>query len=314
MNLAYKIISTFTLLIFILSCSPSIHRIGYNDSNKSIENCNVPVVKDSSLYFDEKLIVGTVEIGDPGLAINCGSEDIKKIIQEEACKVNADLIHIKELKPPDLWSSCYRLKADFIKYDDNNLPAELIYLYSFEIGEKEKYIDGVHIDSLEVPVPKFRASMGIEMTRPSPALNSYIYFYGIGLSYSYGISASTSDPNKWIKDINNAHHLKLNLTVASLENNISYNPIYIGIGKSFINEKSNVQGFTGGGKIDGTHYFIGLRFLSHRKPFFNKFATYFELGKSNWNYKNSILEKNNSDLKYNYSDFYITVGLCYYIF
>ncbi len=306
----------FLLFTLLVSCSPSLTRIGYDDiSEKSIENCNIPVVKDSSLVFSNDIIIGSIEIGDPGLAINCGPEEINKILQDEACKVEADLVHIKELNPPDLWSTCYRLTADFIKFKSiENNSKVIVSKYSFEIGEQEKYFEGVHIDSLEVPITDFRASVGVEVTKPTIAINSYMYIYGIGLNYSYGLSSTTGDPTKWIKDIENVHHIRLNLDVGSLQNNISFSPIYLGIGKSFINEKSNVQGYTGDGIIAGTHYFIGLRFLGHRNSFLNTVSTYFEFGKSNWDYEDSILNKNKSGLKYNDSSFYFSLGICVYIY
>ena len=310
-----QLILLFVVVIF--SCSPSIHRIGYKLPSDYPEGpCDIPMVNDSTLKFDERLVIGTIEIGDPGAAINCGAKKITEIIQMEACRIKADLINIKKLKPPDFWSSCYRLTADFIKFHDTTIVTEYIHPRSYyDLEEAEKYFEGVHIDSLEVLVRKFRISIGTEISMPAKlALNSYIYLYGFGLSYSYGFSASTSDPEKHIRDIRNSHHLRISYSILSLQNVITFIPIYFGYGKSYLNEKEVVQGLEGSGRISASNYFIGLRTLSHRKSLFNKIGTYIEFGKSNWDYGDSILEMNNSDLKYNYSNFYSALGLSYYLY
>jgi hypothetical protein len=183
------------------------------------------------------------------------------------------------------------------------------------LEKADKYYEGVHIDSLEVPYRKLRISIGTEVSMPAKlALNSYVYLYGFGLSYSYGLSESSSDPGKHIRDIKNSHHLRISYTLLSLQNFMTFIPIYFGYGKSYLNEKEVVQRFEGSGRISASHFFIGLRTLSHRKSLFNTIGTYIEFGKSNWDYTDSILEKNGSSLKYNYSNFYTALGLCYYIY
>ena len=261
----YKYFYFFILsLIFltIFSCNPSISRIGYDLNDKQIkQGCEVYIVKDSSLIFSEQEKLGEIKIGDTGFSSNCGSAKVAKILENEACNIGANIISIKNIKPPSFWSSCYRVRAVLIKSDlDSVAIMNLIKNSVYNLEDKDKYFEGVHIDSLEVPIPKFRASVGLEMSTPSGfALNTYMYIYGFGLNYSYGFPSSTSDPEKSVRDVNNSHHLKISFALLSLQNPITFNPIYIGYGKSYLNEKSVVQGFEGKGKIQATHYFIGLR-------------------------------------------------------
>jgi hypothetical protein len=303
------------IILFILNCNPRVSRQGYESPEISLgDSCDVITIKDYEIETNIFEIVGEIKIGDTGFSINCGEEEVKKILKNEACNTNSDIILIKEIKIPDSWSSCYRVNAVFLKLKNKNdtIP-ENIYGLKYDISEVKKYFNGVHVDSLSVPKPSFKLAIGLEVLKPAPAVDIYTYIYGFGLSYAYGFSNTTKDKNKTIVDVKDAHHLRICFPFASLENVIVFNPIYLGIGRSIINEKRNVQGFSGKGKILGTHYFIGIRFLTTRQKFWKLFGTYFEFGKSKWDYKDSILKKNVTTLKYNYSNFYFSTGFCYYL-
>ena len=87
---------------------------------------------------------------------------------------------------------------------------------------------------------------------------------------------------------------------------------YLGSGYVYANEKEDVKGYTGHGKIWGYHFFFGLRMLnSHFLS--DRLGVNIEFGKSVWNYDNSILYENNSAEKYNYPNFYFCLGLTFLI-
>jgi hypothetical protein len=66
--------------------------------------------------------IGEVKLGDSGFSVACSEEHAINILIGEACAINADLIIITEENRPDLWSSCYRCRAEFYRFNksDNN--------------------------------------------------------------------------------------------------------------------------------------------------------------------------------------------------
>jgi hypothetical protein len=66
--------------------------------------------------------IGEVKLGDSGFSVACSEEHAINILRGEACAINADLIIITEENRPDLWSSCYRCRAEFYRFNksDNN--------------------------------------------------------------------------------------------------------------------------------------------------------------------------------------------------
>ena len=60
--------------------------------------------------------VATVKYGDAGFSVGCGKEDIRVKMSAEACKAGANGILIREEKSPSLASTCYRVTAEFISY------------------------------------------------------------------------------------------------------------------------------------------------------------------------------------------------------
>jgi hypothetical protein len=67
-------------------------------------------------------MIGEVKLGDSGFSVACSEEHAINILRGEACAINADLIIITEENRPDLWSSCYRCRAEFYRFNksDNN--------------------------------------------------------------------------------------------------------------------------------------------------------------------------------------------------
>ena len=107
----------FLLLSLVLtSCSPRIVRTGYQMQEAGNEACDVAIRKNLSISEELSTKLGEVEIADTGFSVECSEEHALEILKREACAVNADLIVITAEKRPNLWSSCYRARAEFYKY------------------------------------------------------------------------------------------------------------------------------------------------------------------------------------------------------
>ncbi|MHC1778335.1 MAG: hypothetical protein AB9834_23240 [Lentimicrobium sp.] len=62
---------------------------------------------------DSMLKVGEIKLGESGFSVACSEGHAMEILKNEGCALNANLIVITEETRPDLWSSCYRCKAEF---------------------------------------------------------------------------------------------------------------------------------------------------------------------------------------------------------
>lgn len=70
--------------------------------------------------------VGEVRLSDSGFSISCNEKDALAILKDEACALKANLVVITNEKRPDLWSSCYRCKAEFYRLKTIPLSAEMV--------------------------------------------------------------------------------------------------------------------------------------------------------------------------------------------
>lgn len=63
----------------------------------------------------EKL--GTLKFGDTGFSVSCGRDQVRESMRIEACKAGANGIFLVTEKNPDLWSTCYRVTAELIYFE-----------------------------------------------------------------------------------------------------------------------------------------------------------------------------------------------------
>ncbi|MFT3946076.1 MAG: hypothetical protein QM763_03800 [Agriterribacter sp.] len=61
--------------------------------------------------------VGAAKLGDSGFSTNCDFNSNLVKARDLARKSGANIVKVVETKKPDLWSSCYRMKIEFYKYD-----------------------------------------------------------------------------------------------------------------------------------------------------------------------------------------------------
>jgi hypothetical protein len=104
------------LIAFLFTgCSHRIARSGYQKQQVSGE-CDVIIQKDMAIPGDVATLVGGIILGETGMSFNCNEETAMETLKKEACSIDADLVIITKEKRPNLWSSCYRCKADFYRF------------------------------------------------------------------------------------------------------------------------------------------------------------------------------------------------------
>ena len=65
--------------------------------------------------------IGSIVIGDTGFTLDseCTYEACMNLIESEARKVGAHIVHIVHIKTPDEHSTCYNVTADLYRYNEN---------------------------------------------------------------------------------------------------------------------------------------------------------------------------------------------------
>lgn len=70
------------------------------------------IVLEKGLSVPEKAKkLGSIKMGD-AMRFNCGFDKTLEALKEKAAEKHGNLISITEIKKPDVWSTCYRMKAD----------------------------------------------------------------------------------------------------------------------------------------------------------------------------------------------------------
>ena len=119
----------FLPLLLSLGCASKITRYGYTvqdmpDRDKYL-GCSMPIKKNFSYSKEDVEVLGELLSGDSGVSLNCGKGYVLGLLRQEACALKADLINIIYERNMDLWSSCYRAKAQFLHFKDRELATNL---------------------------------------------------------------------------------------------------------------------------------------------------------------------------------------------
>jgi len=115
-----KIIYCLLISMLFWNCAHQITRTGYNVKKSDYKYCDVVIQKFTTVSDTKAKKIGEIELGESGFSASCGELEALNILKGEACAIKANLIIITDEKRPDFWSSCYRCKAEFYKYDSSN--------------------------------------------------------------------------------------------------------------------------------------------------------------------------------------------------
>jgi hypothetical protein len=124
-----SILVYFILSLLLSSCTHRIVRSGYQISNSDNDDCNV-IIKKFMHVTDSIQKIGEIKLGESGFAVACSEAHAIKILNNEACAIQADVINIVEENRPDFWSSCYRCRAEFYKYKISPVQVQSNELYN----------------------------------------------------------------------------------------------------------------------------------------------------------------------------------------
>lgn len=121
------IVSCSMLLVFTLqNCAPSVQYTALVTPNKAKPSTSDIVVYERQDPMPEYAIVlGELYIGDTGLSVGCENYgNVVNIAKDKARSVGGDAIQIIEVQYPDMRSTCYRIKARVLAFEEPTYPTE----------------------------------------------------------------------------------------------------------------------------------------------------------------------------------------------
>jgi len=117
------------IAILASGCHSGITRIGYqlpvNTDTRKLDKCSIAIQSDAKYERTEVQLLGSIHSYDTGFSTDCDEAYTLDIFCREGCLLGADVINITQDKQPDLWSTCYRAKADFLRLNDREKAKKL---------------------------------------------------------------------------------------------------------------------------------------------------------------------------------------------
>lgn len=108
--------------ILVSGCAAGITRTGYqlpkNQERNKLQRCPIAIQCNAKYDGNNIVVLGSIHEYDTGFSVDCDEAYILDIFCREGCMLGADIINITEEHQPDLWSTCYRAKAEFLRVKD----------------------------------------------------------------------------------------------------------------------------------------------------------------------------------------------------
>jgi len=106
------------LATVLIACAPAVQYESLSsDRAAKPDNCQLDVYPPEYVLSERFEVLGELRIGDTGLSVNCGLEEVTATAREKTCAQGADALQIIDYQEPDFGSTCYRLTAQFIAYN-----------------------------------------------------------------------------------------------------------------------------------------------------------------------------------------------------
>lgn len=112
------------ICVSFFSCRPKVVSKIDNKNKYNVEDIVILDLLDPQPQNADSL--GYIKFGDGGMSINCSYEKGIETIKKYAMNNGGNLVKLTELKIPDRWSSCYRIKATIFHVDNNNKYEKII--------------------------------------------------------------------------------------------------------------------------------------------------------------------------------------------
>lgn len=106
----------FIPLGLIVSCGPGVEYTGLTKTGvEKPPDCSLNIFMPGDILPPNHNRIGMINIGEnmTGTSMSCGQQTVIEELKKSACAEGADAIHIYQIKPPSMASTCYRMNAYF---------------------------------------------------------------------------------------------------------------------------------------------------------------------------------------------------------
>lgn len=119
------------MTLLLSGCAAGITRTGYKlpvgQTSKDLPRNPIAIRCEAKIDTNDVVLLGSIRAYDNGFSTDCDEVAILDIFCREGCMLGADLINLTEEKQPNPWtSSCYRARADFLRFKDRGKAKGLV--------------------------------------------------------------------------------------------------------------------------------------------------------------------------------------------
>jgi hypothetical protein len=115
--------------VIVSGCKSGITRVGYQlpagAETQKLDKCPIAIQDNVKYDTNEVQVLGSIHSYDTGFSTDCDEAYTLDIFCREGCMLGADIINITEDKQPDFWSTCYRARAEFLRFKDRDKAQKL---------------------------------------------------------------------------------------------------------------------------------------------------------------------------------------------
>ena len=98
--------------LILQSCSPKIKANLSSEKQQPLDSeTEILFIKQDEKVPEHSIFIGDLKIGDSGFSTDCGYTKVMEDAKNNAKNSGANLIHLIEVKKPNLGTTCYRIKA-----------------------------------------------------------------------------------------------------------------------------------------------------------------------------------------------------------
>jgi hypothetical protein len=117
--------------LFVSGCAAGITRTGYQlpagQTSKDLPKRPIAIQCNAKYDTNDVVVLGTIHDYDTGFSTDCDEVYVLDIFCREGSMLGADIINITEEKQPSVWTStCYRAKAEFLRFKDREKAKDLV--------------------------------------------------------------------------------------------------------------------------------------------------------------------------------------------
>ncbi len=126
------------IMLLAFSCQPAVQKKITHIRPPIYDNTPLTVLQPNQGPDKNAEFVGSVNVGEGGFTTRCSYQDVMRLIDMEARKSGANLIHIISHKEPDLTSKCHRISAKLYYTKVGYTVQEEISDWHYEENEEQR--------------------------------------------------------------------------------------------------------------------------------------------------------------------------------